>query len=544
MQRKFVATLFLIILAAFMIASCSSTAAQTTATQPEIATVVESSDTGPATEAVVATPTTVTETDEPSGTEELERPAGWSEDSHDKSADPNYDVVFPDDEVNRLDITISAENWEAMMADMTELYGAQGTSAVGGGPGDGRPAGGPPEGGRPGDANAGPLDGPPDGAAPLERGPGGGPPGGGLGGPGLETETDNPIWVDSTIEFEGDTWTNVGIRFKGNSSLRDTWGSGDLKMPLKLDFDEFEDEYPEIDDQRFYGFKQLSLSSNYRDDSFMRETVAYDVFEDMGVTTPATAFYEVYVDYGEGPVYFGLYTMVEVVDDTVIETHFEDDSGNVYKPEGVGSSFAADSFNEGDFDKETNEDEADYSDILALYDVLHSDQRVTDPSTWRSDLEAVFDTDTFLRWLATNTVIQNWDTYGVAYHNYYLYTDPASSQLTWIPWDNNESLKSSSGRSGVLSLSLEEVGDNWPLISYLMADEVYQAQYVAYVEQVAETAFNPATMETTYQELYDLIQPYAVSESDGMTFDAAVSDLVDHTYDRYEAVQGFLASQG
>ena len=289
-------------------------------------------------------------------------------------------------------------------------------------------------------------------------------------------------------------------------------------MPLKLDFDEFEDEYPEIDDQRFYGFKQLSLSSNYRDDSFMRETVAYDVFEDMGVTTPATAFYEVYVDYGEGPVYFGLYTMIEVVDDTVIETNFEDDSGNVYKPDGIGSSFAAGSFNEDDFDKETNEDEADYSDILALYDVLHSDQRVTDPSTWRSDLEAVFDVDTFLRWLATNTVIQNWDTYGVAYHNYYLYTDPASGQITWIPWDNNESLKSSSGRSGVLSLSLDEVGDDWPLISYLIADEVYQAQYVAYVEQVAETAFNPATMETTYQELYDLILPYTVNESDGTDF--------------------------
>ncbi len=206
-----------------------------------------------------------------------------------------------------------------------------------------------------------------------------------------------------------------------------------MKMPLKLDFDEFEDEYPEIDDQRFYGFKQLTLSSNYRDESFMRETVAYDVFEDMGVTTPATAFYEVYVDYGEGPVYFGLYTMIEVVDDTVIETHFEDDSGNVYKPEGIGSSFAAGSFNEDDFDKETNEDEADYSDILALYDVLHSDQRVTDPNTWRSDLEAVFDTDTFLRWLATNTVIQNWDTYGVAYHNYYLYTDPTSGQTHLDP---------------------------------------------------------------------------------------------------------------
>ena len=236
--------------------------------------------------------------------------------------------------------------------------------------------------------------------------------------------------------------------------------------------------------------------------------------------------------------------MIEVVDDTVIETNFEDERRQCLQPDGIGSSFATGSFNEDDFDKETNEDEADYSDILTLYDVLHSDQRITDPTTWRSDLEAVFDTDTFLRWLATNTVIQNWDTYGVAYHNYYLYTDPGSGQLTWIPWDNNESLKSSGGRGTTLSLSLDEVGDNWPLISYLIANEVYQAQYVAYVEEVAETAFNPATMEMTYQALYDLIQPYAVNEIDNQPSMQRLSDLVEHTDDRYEAVQNFLASQG
>jgi spore coat protein CotH len=70
---------------------------------------------------------------------------------------------------------------------------------------------------------------------------------------------ENPTWVPATIEFEGNTWTNVGVRYKGNSSLTSGWRSGTLKLPLKLDFDEFEDDYPEIDDQRFYGFKQFDL---------------------------------------------------------------------------------------------------------------------------------------------------------------------------------------------------------------------------------------------------------------------------------------------
>ena len=288
MKHKLVTTLFLLIFAAALIVSCNSVAAQTT-TQSETGIMVESGDTDQALETVAETAITDssvqdTEMDVSTDTDEIARPDGWTEDTHDKSADPDYDTVFPDDEVNRLDITISAENWEAMMADMTELYGEQNTSAPSAGPGRGRQAGG------------GPVNDPAGGGRPAGGQPEGGRPGegvGGFGGPGLEEETDNPIWVESTIKFEDDTWTNVGIRFKGNSSLRDSWGSGDLKMPLKLDFDEFEGEYPEIDDQRFYGFKQLTLSSNYQDESFMRETVAYDVFEDMGVTTPATAFYEV-----------------------------------------------------------------------------------------------------------------------------------------------------------------------------------------------------------------------------------------------------------
>ncbi len=550
MKRNLLITIFLILLTAVVVVSCGSEAAETdnsAAAPTTISAAVES--TSVSQEATVAVDSAVVDTaavetaapaeETAEADDEIARPEGWSEATHSNSADPDYATVFPEDQVNRLDVTISAENWAAMMADMASIYGAQGNSAAQGGldagPGAARPAGGRPAGGLP--AAGAPAAGAPAVAAPV------GGRAGGAGGAGLETTVDNPIWVPSTVEFDGNEWTNVGIRFKGNSSLRSSWTSGDMKLPLKLDFDEFEDDYPEIDNQRFYGFKQLSLSSNYRDTSFLRESVAYEVFDEMGVPTPETAFYEVYVDYGDGPVYFGLYTLVEVVDDTVIETDFDDDSGNVYKPENRGSSFAAGTFNETDFDKETNGDEADYSDILALYDVLHSNQRLSDPAAWRTNLEAVFDVDTFLRWLATNTVIQNWDTYGVAYHNYYLYTDPTTGQITWIPWDNNESLKSTGGRGAILSLGLNEVGNNWPLISYLVADDVYHAQYVGYVGQVVESAFNPDSMEATYQALSDLIRPYAVREENASAFDAAIAELIAHADSRYAAVQSFLASQ-
>ena len=195
----------------------------------------------------------------------------------------------------------------------------------------------------------------------------------------------NPVWVEAEFSFDGESWEHIGIRFKGNSSLKSTWGSGSLKLPFKLDFDQYEDEYPETEDQRFYGFKQLSLASNYRDDSVLREKIAADLFREAGVPSAQTAYYAVNIDYGEGPVYFGLYTAVEVIDDTLIETQFSDDSGNVYKPEGSGATFAAGSFTESSFDKETNQDEDDYSDILALFDALHDKTRLSDPESWREE---------------------------------------------------------------------------------------------------------------------------------------------------------------
>lgn len=329
-----------------------------------------------------------------------------SDPSHSNKADPDYSVVFPDNTVNTMTITISPENWETMIDNMTELYGEFGGSSTGSMAGqDGRNH---------------------DGGQRMD----------------LMSSSINPVYVPADIWFENEQWSNVGIRFKGFSSLQGSWSEGSYKISLKLNFDKFEDEYPEIKNQRFYGFDELDLQNNYNDDSFLRDKVVPSIFRESGVYAPFTAFYRIYVDYGEGPVYFGLYTMVEAVEDTVIETQFDDDSGNVYKPEGDGATFAEGTFDIECFYKKTNEDDADWSDVHELYTILNSETRLTNPEQWRAELEAVFNVDEFLRWLATNTAIQNWDTYGVNCRNFYLYTDPTDGRITWIPWDNNYALSS------------------------------------------------------------------------------------------------------
>jgi len=46
----------------------------------------------------------------------------WTEASH-GNASPNYSTVFPQDQVNELEITIGADNWSAIRANMKSLFG-------------------------------------------------------------------------------------------------------------------------------------------------------------------------------------------------------------------------------------------------------------------------------------------------------------------------------------------------------------------------------------------------------------------------------------
>lgn len=488
-------------------------------------------------------------------TDDVNRPQGWTEETHGKSVDADYDMVFPQDAVNRIDITISSENWQAMMDNMTELYGEQGDGTrVGTNPGEQGDRGGmnrPGQGWQPGEGEF-PQDRlpPGEGAQPPGFPPGrpeGGMPGEGMPGGGGILSAPDPDYVTTTVSFNGLEWSNVGMRFRGNSTIRTSWSNGNLKISFMLDFDEFEDQYPQIDDQRFYGFKKLVFHSNAFDSSYLREKVTADIFRDAGLVSAQTAFYEVYIDYGEGPVYFGLYTALEMVDDTVIETQFEDDDGNVYKPEGDGASFAAGTFNQESFEKSTNQEEADWSDIEAVFAALHAETRLSDLEQWRVDLESVFDVDVFLNWLAVDTLVQNWDTYGVMSHNYYLYTDPDTDLVTWIPWDNNMALSGSGGRQDAKTFDQSTVTEDWPLIRYLMDDSVYYQKYLDYLSSVMETVFIPERLAEIFQANHDLITPYVAAETSPYTqlgsleqFEQSVQSLIDHVTARYQEGQEFL----
>lgn len=467
------------------------------------------------------------------------RPAGWTEATHgDVVAD--YSTVFPDAAVARIDIEIAPADWRTMIDDMTVLAGEFGTGTGapgsagqpggvdGGVPPEGFDGGVPPEGvdgGAPPDGIDGGLPPGAGGAGSFPQRPGAGGAGnqrpigaGGVndafaGGDMNQLISGTPVWVPCTVHADGLVWQYVGIRFKGNSTLATPWQQGVWKLPFRLDLDHFDDAHPEVRGQRFYGFEKLSFGNNAHDASLLRDKMAADFLRDAGVPAPRTAFYRVYIDHGDGSQYFGLYAMAEIPDQPMLTAQFGAPGGNLYKPEGG----RWDTFEVAYFEKQNHEAEADYSDVEQAVQALSADR--SDAVTWREGFEARFDADGFLRWLATNTLIENWDTYGVMTHNYYLYGDPtAGGVLRWISWDHNEALTDSARAP---SLQLEEVGTNWPLIRFLLDDPTYQARYFQYLADALDGAFEVATAQARLRASHDLIAPFvagADGEQPGYTF--------------------------
>lgn len=430
-------------------------------------------------------------------TSRVASPIGWSEESHTTKGRPNYTKVFPRNQVKRLDITIADADWKALQKDLRELASA------------------------------------------LDRE-----------GPGATTEPlgREPLHIPCTVEFDGQTWSHVALFASRGSALFTTLRSGVRKLPFGLHFDELADRYADVKDQRFYGFRALSLGNQVNDSSFLRQRAAQEILRDQNVPSPYAAFYRIYVDVGHGSTYFGLYTAVEVPDLPFLDGRFGSTDGNLYRAKGGGATFRY--FAESSFVKETNRSARDWSDIESAIEALHADRSAA--ATWRAGLESWIDVDGFLNWLAVNTVIENEDAYGRTAHNYFLYADSKErGRLKWIPGDNSQALRT--GSIGSMSLALREVGPEWPLIRYLMDDPVYRDTYYVYVEAVAAASFSRAAMEPWYRNMHELIAPYVVGplgEISGYTFlrdardfDRSINDLIDHLNRRQAAVKRALAAR-
>ena len=236
---------------------------------------------------------------------------------------------------------------------------------------------------------------------------------------------ENPLAEEyhrADVTINGETKGNVAIRTKGNTSLTLVANSDSDRYSFKLDFDYYEDG------GNYYGLKKLCLNNSYADNGGLREYIAYAIMREMGIPVPDCAYSHITVNGEE----WGLYLVVEPIDEVFLKTRFADATGDLYKPEGRGGTGADLVYRGEEIDTytglnlKTNLETSDGSEILALMQALESGE----------GLEQVLNVEEALKYIAANVALANFDSYlGGTTHNYYLYEE--NGIFSVLPWDLN-----------------------------------------------------------------------------------------------------------
>ena len=238
----------------------------------------------------------------------------------------------------------------------------------------------------------------------------------------LENAADEEV-VEANVTINGTTVNNVGLRTKGNLTLRSVVQMEDSeRYSFKIDFDYYDDT------KSLDGLKKLNLNNNYSDASQMREYMSYKMMEQLGVPTPGYSYMYVTIN-GED---WGLYLGVEAIEETFLARNFTKGSDSLYKPDGTGSDlkYISDSFDDySGINPKTTISESDEEEFIDFINAINEEG---------ADLSSVMNVDEMLRYFAASTALVNLDSYhGNMKHNYYLYEEDGLFSI--LPWDYNMS---------------------------------------------------------------------------------------------------------
>ena len=311
----------------------------------------------------------------------------------------------------------------------------------------------------------------------------------------LEGCTDEE-YVLCSLTIDGETYANVAIRAKGNTSLTQVASYGNDRYSFKVEFDHYDSG------MTYHGLDKLCLNNIIQDNTYMKDYLTYQMMDFFGADAPLSSFVYLTVN-GED---WGLYLAVEGVEESFLERNYGSSYGELYKPDsqsmgggrGNGADFDMEDWQQlrEDLEEQTPDLEnvappedfapqefaADQSaedmagsmgggrggmgggmgtmgssDVSLLYtdDDYDSysnifDNAKTDPSDADKDrliaalkdlnegvdIEDTVDVDEVIRYFVVHNFVCNFDSYtGSMIHNYYLYEE--DGQLSMIPWDYN-----------------------------------------------------------------------------------------------------------
>ncbi len=363
----------------------------------------------------------------------------------------------------------------------------------------------------------------------------------------LIEEAQEERYVPCTLTIDDEVFRQVGIRAKGNNSLRLTSEYELARYSLKVEFDHY------LPQGNYHGLDKLSLDASFQDNSYLKTMLAFDMMRFMGVPTPLCSYAWVRVN-GED---WGLFLAVEECEEAFASRNFGWDHGVLYQPDYR-------SLNDENADvalRYIDEQPSSYPNIFdhAKTPMVHSDQRRLIESLRQlsqGEVTTAVHTDEVLRYFVVQVFVMNWDSYlGHTGHNYILYEE--EGRLWMLPWDYNLAF-------GTYALGMSDpIRDPNVLINYpidtpaegsimrqrplyheLMKEDALFAQYHSLFSSFLADYFDSGRFEALLQEKEALIAPYVKKDPTAFCSYAdhqrAVDTLRQVCQKRKESIQGQL----
>jgi hypothetical protein len=231
---------------------------------------------------------------------------------------------------------------------------------------------------------------------------------------GLHPPVSPYTFFPATVTVDGSVLTGVGVRKKG------FFGSPDrIKPSLKIDFGEFGGT------QGVYGLERMTLNNGRQDPSLLDQCIGYGLHRAAGLVASRCNFAHVQVN-GESK---GIYIHVESIKDPYLVHNYGNAAGNLY--EGTTADFRE--FWIGLIEKKNN---VDGSELLAIQAALD----IEDDADFLVALGALVDLDKFITYWALAGLVGDWDGYSGNANNFWLYNNPNTGLIEFIPWSMDDIL--------------------------------------------------------------------------------------------------------
>lgn len=236
-------------------------------------------------------------------------------------------------------------------------------------------------------------------------------------------------WVTAEVTIDGTTLKNVGLRLKGNSTLRgaDTESEA-ATLPWLLRLDKF------IDGQSYSGRTDFVIRTNTSESS-LNEAVALELLGEAGLATEHAAATRFTLNDSDAQ----LRLVIDNPSDELYSEESFDVDGITYKADSSGDySYRGDQGSDYATAFEVESGTDDLEPIATFLDFVNN----SSDEDFAGKLTDYLDTDQFARYLAMQDLVSNSDDIDGPGNNSFLRYDAASKKMTVVAWDQNMSFGS------------------------------------------------------------------------------------------------------